>query len=127
MIIAECGSGILVEQEVEEAKRATLERGLKWWGGSWGRLKMVDNHPNATMEFVADALGCGYGKAQEERVREGELRKGKGKGSGKGKGYGKGVRYGHGKAQEEIGRKGGEKGTGKGCDEGVSSAALYGC
>ena len=78
-----------VKQEEEEEKRKTLEKGLRWWGGSWGGLKMIDKHPNATMEFVADALGSGYGTAKDEA--EGSA-KGKGSGKGKGKGPETGVR-----------------------------------
>ena len=36
---------------------------------------MIDKHPSATMEFVADSLGCGYGKAQEEGKVEKRKRK----------------------------------------------------
>ena len=72
-----------VEQEEEEKKRTALEKGLRWRGGSWGRLKMIDKHPSATMEFVADALGNGYGTAKDEVVSRTALSKGKGKGSGK--------------------------------------------
>ena len=62
----------------------TLERGTKWWGGSWGKLKMIDRYPSAAMGFVADALGSGYGTAKDEAESEIGSGKGKGKGSGKG-------------------------------------------
>ena len=81
-----------VEQKEEEEKRAVLEKGRIWRGGSWGKLSLLDRHPNAAMGFIADALGCGYGTTKEENERVGG-KKGAGKGSGKGKGYGKGARW----------------------------------
>ena len=102
----------LVEKEEEDAKRATLEKGLVWWGGSWGRLKMIDQHPIAAMGFIADALGSGYGRSKEEL----DMKKGSGKGLGKGsrKGSGKGL------MNEELDMgEGAGKGLGKGSSIGL--------
>ena len=80
-----------VEQKVKEERHVALEKGLTPRGGSWGKLKVINECPGATMGFIADALGCGYGTAKEENEREGGKKGGK-KGSGKGKGYGKSVK-----------------------------------